>query len=243
MGKFKTQDEIIADFKKVHGDRYDYNKVEYVWSKGKVIIICNKHGAFLQRVDAHKAGQGCKSCQCDEQKLNFEDFKKNLLDTSPMIEILSTDDYAGSFQKIKCKCLVDGHIWHPTVSSLRSRRSGCPKCARYNQTGFYNKAIADSNVDKFIGERAIIYLVMLYNENEIFYKIGITGESAKARFSRGRTKYSYKLIEEIHANLYDAICLEHKLHELNKEFSYIPKIKFSGYTECFSEIKIFENLL
>ena len=58
--KTLTTKESIADFRKVHGDRYDYSKVDYVNSKTKVSIICPVHGE--QRPSGHKRGLGCPSC-------------------------------------------------------------------------------------------------------------------------------------------------------------------------------------
>ena len=36
--------EFIEKAIKIHGDKYDYSKVEYEKSSEKVIIICNEHG-------------------------------------------------------------------------------------------------------------------------------------------------------------------------------------------------------
>tara|TARA_B100000579_G_C22155984_1_gene543058 strand:+ start:352 stop:537 length:186 start_codon:yes stop_codon:yes gene_type:complete len=50
MGKKLLHYKVLERFKKVHGDRYNYSLVEYVNSKTKIIIICNKggHRVFLQ---------------------------------------------------------------------------------------------------------------------------------------------------------------------------------------------------
>ena len=32
----------------LHGDRYDYSKVDYTNANSKVIIICSEHGEFQQ---------------------------------------------------------------------------------------------------------------------------------------------------------------------------------------------------
>ena len=50
------------------------------------------------------------------------------------------------------------------------------------------------------------------------------------------------ILNEIQTNLYDAIYLEIKIHSLNKQYSYIPSIKFGGYTECFSHLVNLEEL-
>lgn len=63
MTKKLTQDEIIRRAKEIHGDKYDYSKVEYVNSTTKVCIICPKHGEFWQTPSSHvNAKQGCQKC-------------------------------------------------------------------------------------------------------------------------------------------------------------------------------------
>ena len=57
-----TREQIIAKFKKVHGDRYDYSKVNFTKTTEKVIIICPEHGEFEQTPHAHLKGQGCPHC-------------------------------------------------------------------------------------------------------------------------------------------------------------------------------------
>ena len=56
MGKRLTTEEFISKAREVHGDRYDYSKVEYKNAKTKVKIICPIHGVFEQSPDAHLHG-------------------------------------------------------------------------------------------------------------------------------------------------------------------------------------------
>lgn len=53
---------VLDKFKEIHGDSYDYSKFVYVNSKTNSIIICKKHGEFLQPPGTHKAGHGCPKC-------------------------------------------------------------------------------------------------------------------------------------------------------------------------------------
>lgn len=54
---------FISKAKEVHGDKYDYSKVEYGDNQyQKVIIICKTHGEFLQRPSNHLSGFGCEQC-------------------------------------------------------------------------------------------------------------------------------------------------------------------------------------
>ena len=57
-----TTEEFIKKARAVHGDRYDYSKVEYVNAQTPVVIICPKHGEFLQNPSSHTDGRGCKKC-------------------------------------------------------------------------------------------------------------------------------------------------------------------------------------
>ena len=63
MSKKLTTEEFIEKARKVHGDKYDYSKVEYVNSETKVCIICPKHGEFWQSPVEHIRGHGCTKIQ------------------------------------------------------------------------------------------------------------------------------------------------------------------------------------
>ena len=64
-----TTEEFIKRAREIHGDRYDYSKVDYVNSKTRVIIICPKHGEFEQISSNHLIGQGCP--KCNRKGLNY----------------------------------------------------------------------------------------------------------------------------------------------------------------------------
>jgi hypothetical protein len=57
-----TTNEFIEKAKEIHGDKYDYSKVEYIKAIIKVIIICKKHGIFEQTPNSHLCGSGCIKC-------------------------------------------------------------------------------------------------------------------------------------------------------------------------------------
>lgn len=60
--KRKTTEQFIADAVAVHGDKYDYSKVEYVTNRAKVIVVCPEHGAWDITPDNHLRGRGCPQC-------------------------------------------------------------------------------------------------------------------------------------------------------------------------------------
>lgn len=54
--------DFIKRAQKIHGDKYDYSKVNYINAKTKVCIICPEHGEFWQTPSNHLAGYGCHTC-------------------------------------------------------------------------------------------------------------------------------------------------------------------------------------
>lgn len=59
-----SAESFITKAKKIHGDKYYYDKVFYVNAITKVVITCSKHGDFEQCPDKHtSSGQGCPSCR------------------------------------------------------------------------------------------------------------------------------------------------------------------------------------
>ena len=85
--KRKTSEKWISDAKKVHGNKYDYSKVEYKNPFTPITIICPIHGEFRQRPNDHLNGHGCPKCSSslleneirellNENNIKFEEQKK-----------------------------------------------------------------------------------------------------------------------------------------------------------------------
>ena len=55
-------EEFIKKAKEIHGDKYDYSKVNYINTNTKVCITCPKHGEFWQIPSKHLHGHGCPKC-------------------------------------------------------------------------------------------------------------------------------------------------------------------------------------
>ena len=65
MGHKKNINLLLADFREVHGDMYDYSLVNdsnYQNNCSVIPIICKVHGVFKQLVTNHLQCHGCPSC-------------------------------------------------------------------------------------------------------------------------------------------------------------------------------------
>ena len=141
-----TLSRFVDKAKMVHGDRYDYSKVEYVNNKTKVYIICPIHGGFLQTPQNHLSGSGCPKCnkyKVGTTKSFIEKAKAVHGDKYDYGEVV----YEKSNKKVCIICPKHGKFWQTPNSHLHG--SGCPKCANEDKIGrnaftkdtFVNKAI------------------------------------------------------------------------------------------------------
>jgi hypothetical protein len=68
--KRKTKEEFTAYSRLIHGNRYNYELVEYINNKVKVKIGCELHGVFEQTPNDHIGGHGCRKCS-EINQLNY----------------------------------------------------------------------------------------------------------------------------------------------------------------------------
>ena len=109
----------------VHGDKYDYSKVEYINNKTKVCIICPKHGEFWQRPDKHLQGRGCPVCGGTKKLTKCEFVKQANLIHNWQYDY-SKVNYTNNRTKVCIICPEHGEFWQTPHSHLRGQ--GCPIC-------------------------------------------------------------------------------------------------------------------
>lgn len=120
-----TTEEFVERARKVHGDRYDYSKVEYKRSREKVCIICPDHGEFYQMANTHLQGSGCTKCS-NKEKIDTKRFIKKSREVHGDKYDYSKVDYKHSKIPVKILCKIHGYYNQMPVNHLQG--SGCPKC-------------------------------------------------------------------------------------------------------------------
>ena len=133
MGKINrlTQDDIITDFKKVHGDRYDYSLVKYSRNIDPVKIICKIHGVFEQKPQIHRRGGGCPKCANYEKSINlltdFSKIKKQCVLKHGNNYKYFEESYVNKNTPMKILCPIHGIFWQKPETHING--SNCPKCS------------------------------------------------------------------------------------------------------------------
>lgn len=130
-GNLITTESFIERAKKIHGDKYDYSKVNYVDSKTKVCIICPKHGEFWQVPSNHLQGQGCKKCYICEKSLLTEDFINKAKEIHGNKYDYSKVEYVNAKIPVCIICPEHGEFWQKPENHLYTL-SGCQKCSLKN---------------------------------------------------------------------------------------------------------------
>jgi hypothetical protein len=144
---------FIEVAKKIHGDKYDYSKVEYKGANDKVCIVCPHHGEFYQISGDHIKGSGCPKCggTC---RSNTEEFVKKAKELHGNKYDYSRVDYKNNTTSVEIFCKIHGYFNQSPKSHLRGR--GCPTCAvelRSNSirktTGEFIKEAKEVHGDKY----------------------------------------------------------------------------------------------
>jgi very-short-patch-repair endonuclease len=76
MRRSLTIDEFTERSKGIHGEKYDYSKVNYINNYTKIEIFCFKHGSFWQIPYNHLRGKGCPICRNSKGELKIYNFLK-----------------------------------------------------------------------------------------------------------------------------------------------------------------------
>lgn len=117
-------ENFIEKAKEKHGEKYDYSLVKYINNHLKIIIICPKHGQFLQQPNNHLNGNGCQKCKKYKYNIN------TLIDKFNKIHNFKYDyskiNYTNSSTKICIICPKHKDFWQ--VPSAHLTGYGCYKC-------------------------------------------------------------------------------------------------------------------
>lgn len=127
MPRKLTQDDFIARARKVHGDKYDYSRVNYINSQSKVIIVCKEHGVFEQKPNSHLMGQGCPKCG-GHMKRTTEEFIEQARSVHGNYYNYDKVVYVNDREKVIVTCPKHGDFRISPDNHIHSKQ-GCKVCA------------------------------------------------------------------------------------------------------------------
>lgn len=115
---------------KIHNNKYDYSKAEFLTTKKPVTMICPHHGEFRQTPDGHFAGKGCRQCAWEINGKNLalseEDFISRCKALFPGKYTYSKVQYVSHNRKVAVNCRVHGEFFASAGNLLAGH--GCKSC-------------------------------------------------------------------------------------------------------------------
>lgn len=239
-GKRVTLEKFILDSNTKHSNKYDYSKSVYTKGKDKIIITCRTHGDFKIRADAHRIdGQGCPNCR--RLRASQAKIKKNEKTILSVFKKVHGDKYLydnfvymGDRYLSTITCRVHGDF--KQTPNAHKVGKGCGQCAKQNQN--YRRSNYIEACNKKYNGKSNIYLLKIKDiDGKIFYKIGITVQNIKGRFSRSKMPYEYEVIRYIGGDAEKVFNIELKIKQELSRLRYKPLLKMAGSRyECFSFI-------
>lgn len=144
-----TTEMFIKRAKNVFGDHFDYSETDlgHRDEKGRVCIICPKHGEFWQNPHSHLKGFGCSKCGkekgANKQLMTTEVFIEKANAVHNFKYDYSQTVYNGCYGKVDIICPKHGKFSQAAYSHLNGH--GCKKCANEQ-----NSELILSNTEDFI---------------------------------------------------------------------------------------------
>lgn len=142
-GKLTTE-EFIEKAMTIHGDKYDYSKVNYVNAKTKICIICPEHGEFWQIPNNHLNGSGCPKCVGIGllQEEVIERFRSTHGDRYDYSKVV----FSKMRDKVCIICPEHGEFWQTPNAHING--NGCPLCAHEETWNKRGRITTDEFVQK-----------------------------------------------------------------------------------------------
>jgi hypothetical protein len=143
-------EEFIKKAIKIHGNKFNYELVDYILSIDNVKIKCNQcNSIFEQSPNSHLSGKGCLECR----KSNTEEFIKKAIEIHGNKFNYDLTDYVTNIIKVKLICNTCNIIFEQTPNK-HLRGIGCPKC---------NESKGENKIAKYLSDKNI-----RYTRNKIF---------------------------------------------------------------------------
>lgn len=158
MPKKMTLEEFIEKGISIHKNKYNYSKSVYFNRDTSLIIICNKHGEFIQKPRVHIQDRcGCPKCDPTSVLGNEVFIEKSILRHLDRYDY-SLVEYTKNNEKVKIICKEHGEFIQQAAAHLKGQ--GCPSCYTGNKK---------SNTKEFI-EKSVVLHNELYDYSLVEYK-------------------------------------------------------------------------
>lgn len=128
--KQKSKETFVERCKEIHGDKYTYEKVNYVDSHAKIIVTCKKHGDFETTPNRMLNGCGCSKCKSEKAHKQYSKSTSKFVEEARLVHgdlyDYSLCHYYNTHTKVTIICREHGAV--EVVAGEHLHGCGCPLC-------------------------------------------------------------------------------------------------------------------
>ena len=136
MGKQKYNTEALKEaIKKVHGDAYILDKVEYTGYKKSITLTCPEHGDFSNTIGHILSGEGCPKCRyiksANKKRRPFDkvlEEARNVHGDAYAYSLIT--EYKNDRIRYPIRCKKHDYVFLQTFNNHIKGKQGCPICGR-----------------------------------------------------------------------------------------------------------------
>lgn len=131
-----TLEAFIERSNVIHGNKYDYSKVNWTNTKTKVEIICPVHGSFFQKPYKHLEGQGCPDCRKNATVTQEEFIRRAKVIHGEHTYDYSRVKYENMWTPVEIICPIHGPFFQTPAKHVKTGKyaaEGCPACRYIRQ--------------------------------------------------------------------------------------------------------------
>lgn len=154
-----TKKLFVEKAKAVHGDKYDYSKIDFQGIGKKVKIICPIHGEFYQAPKSHLSGRGCPKCGkivgIAKKSMSKDEFIQKAQAIHGKKYDYSETDYKTYHAKVKINCPIHGEFFQTPAHHLSGE--GCPFC-RKSRCETKVKTLLETHEIEFVQEKTFEWM-------------------------------------------------------------------------------------
>lgn len=145
-----TTEIFIDNSKKIHGELYNYSKVNYKGNKEKVEIICQTHGSFWQYPGNHLKGCGCPECKGNRISKTKTSTKEEFIEKAIAVHGNKYDyskvNYIRSTMPVEIICKKHNtSFWQDPGNHLQGK--GCPICNSSKLESLVRENLYNNNIN------------------------------------------------------------------------------------------------
>ena len=238
-----TNESWIKKAKSKYGNRFSYEKTNYINSYHKVKIKCKKHNIYFEVppisfIRESSKGNFCPECK-HNKKLSSKEFFKKIKDNWGDLYSFDKTIFKTTRDNIIITCPDHGEFSKRAgLVSCEPVRILCPKCISEMDISGVNLVKCLNNNPLKANQDGVFYrAIMIHKPSKFkFLKIGVTSYTTYIRYKGFQYRdFDITILDEVYDTMLNVAIMEEnfKLNTKLERF-FIPKdIKFHGRTECY----------